>query len=398
MRKERNEYYRYCVVSEEKKLVYIGVSRAKNVQAILRKHIRGEIPETADYFGVEENKMIPILYRSKYRQEKEDAESFSIWNTVFLEDGYVLLHKNKETTQDLILITTEQILDGQVFRTKNSGAEKRGNRQRFTAEPAITSFSMRIAHSTAARFKSLCRERGLTQSQMLSMLIDEFTGANDLLLQDIDRRINAAALALDREKLTREERESQLLDRLNKHREQQMIIKKALGTHLKDRAHAVEDDDELIPKYTNKQAKEDFRDKYQYKYPNEPGIMRVEIDALYYGQPGWPGVSALFVCGRNKETGDLVRFRYYPKEEYVGVSPMEPLFRKEGQLFVVGYTKASDDAMDLLCAFTVNPRPITYGYLHAEDYTLNGMSVPWEKKSVDKLISSAREKSRKTIE
>lgn len=401
MRRERNDYYRYCVVSKEKKLIYIGISRAKDVQALLRKHVRGEAPETAEYFGPGQNQTIPILYKNSHTQEKEDAERLGVWNAVFLRAGYMLLHRDKSAAKFATEMTTGEILKGRPYRTKSCGTEKKGIRQKFTAESATTSFSMRIAHPAAARFRLLCRERGITQSQMLSMLIDEFTGVNDLLLRDIDQRINAATFALEQEKLTGEEHKSQLLDRLSKQREQQLIIKKALGAQLEYKKYAVDDDGELIPKYTNKQAKEDFRDRYKYIYPDEPGTMRVEIDALYYGQPGWSGVSALFVCGRNKATGAFVRFRYYPKEEYVGISPMDPLFRKEGIQFVVGYTKAADDAMNLLCAFTVDPvepRPITYGYLHAGDYALNGMRAPWEKKSVDELISGAREKSRKPIE
>jgi len=67
---------------------------------------------------------------------------------------------------------------------------------------------------------------------------------------------------------------------------------------------------------------------------------------LFYGKGTTPPI---FICGETAD-GKRIKVRWYPKAEYIGISPTSRAFAYEGSKWLMGYVPTRRGATDLVAA------------------------------------------------
>ena len=90
--KER-DYNILFLIDGEKKVVYLEPSFSKDPAAVLRKHLRGEKPETADVFSRESSAVLPAMWvwKAGCLTRKKVLVCLLKWQKIFRSEGYNIL-------------------------------------------------------------------------------------------------------------------------------------------------------------------------------------------------------------------------------------------------------------------------------------------------------------------
>ena len=117
----------------------------------------------------------------------------------------------------------------------------------------------------------------------------------------------------------------------------------------------------------------------RYHYPEDyAGFSVITLDAVAYGKGR---SSALFVLGKGLDNGEWMKFRYYPKRDYVGYHLPSSQYAWEGARWLILYTTLKDGAIEIAGAL---PLP--------ESAVMPLVGKSQEKPSLDAVIAAANAK------
>jgi len=226
-------------------------------------------------------------------------------------------------------------------------------------------FNLRIFEKDMLDFVRFCETHGFSRKEGFALLMNCCPGINGndrspeeeiikLLKSKLDD--HTAQLELTQDKLTKlntdirsDTRYRSLLDSM------QALLQKYCRLILPEDAQL---DEELrICKY------HDIPDVDKYEYPSEDqGIMAITLDGLAYGRGRSP---AIFIFAKT-EDGSLVKFRYYSKRDYIGISIPHSDWAFPEAKWLVTWQKAKDGAIDLKGSI---PIPLNLTDTAADDHT-----------------------------
>jgi len=218
---------------------------------------------------------------------------------------------------------------------------------------STTQLNIRTDELTVWAFRNFCTTRQVTQNEALKILLHP------------TEQESAARISPIQEQLSKQKRViAALTDELNtlrhKHAEKQAIFIKRrndwikvmdqLVTYIIDKQNAYSDDDrEPLKIQRFKTAKTQLNYK-SYHYPTNTGCLIITLHYLAYGKGSVP---PLFICGEDS-SGNLIKLRWYPKAEYIGISPHSKVHSYEGSQWLVGYLQAVDGATDMIAGIPLD--------------------------------------------
>jgi len=140
-----------------------------------------------------------------------------------------------------------------------------------------------------------------------------------------------------------------------------------------------------------------------HRYPTEGGCYEVYILDLVRGLQNkkvTPDHSVpIFVCGQ-LDDASLVKFRWYPKKDFIGIRPYEEGFGSGEEPWLLGCIISEDGAADLVCAVPKNGLTQTQSSVSDMDDELDFgwndvVPIPsnkGNKSSLDSMIAQASKK------
>ena len=94
----------------------------------------------------------------------------------------------------------------------------------------------------------------------------------------------------------------------------------------------------------------DYPNRELFRYPDASGFYIVRPVAILYGKGRYP---ARFVMAVGDDSA-MLRFRWYPKSQFVGVPITDPRFSLRSAVWLIGCDRANDGAMDIVAAFPLS--------------------------------------------
>ena len=218
-----------------------------------------------------------------------------------------------------------------------------------SARPDPVQMNVRMSSEDHILFNSYCKNLHLNQREGFSLLLDHarkdpnYSHLSEILSQHKDHVEKLeAALQKQKSKEVAHVKDRDLL------RDYIAFLKPALDNYLSlILPHEPSQPAIKVVSYSKiKRSKEDFA---QYRYPEEEGHTLITLDCIAWGRPCKP---ARFIFGKDP-LGRPYKFRYYPKKSYLGMPiPSSPYACLDSKWYI-GYTRASDSAMDLVFSFPV---------------------------------------------
>lgn len=370
-RTEVRRYWIYCILDEITETVFVGKSYAKRPKTQYYSHMREEHSLTKDAYSIAylTNPDFVIL-ECVYCTGRIAFKHVLAWYIYFEEQGYTILtdekagsmvdNPNFETQQiyDRFCApyTLQEVLTRKVKEPWTEQEEMKENKQEDTGEEALQQMNIRVKESVARSFRSFCKERDLTQSEGLRLLLlSEAFADRDVVMQSYQQEFDA--LRTENSKLKEENIKLLTLQRDKeswalRHRKEWIHIAKAIVSCMVERAYIPYFPFELhktIHRFKSNEGYELFSSHY---YPQEGGCFEVIVSGLVYGlgrvnnnpERNVP----LFVCGKLKDKTPL-KFRWYPRKDFIGVPPSDKNISYEGK-WMLGCAIAKDGAADLVCA------------------------------------------------
>ncbi len=356
-RTERNQkIYRvfaiYGEVADGDPMIYIGRTKMANLATVLR-YYRNESKIAKDLFQPGMHPEIFLL--EEERMTVETAYQHCIaWIRLFLEQDYDVIARRKpyEDAFDLyggaeayyrtIMRTPAEYVLSRRYEVQDpdDSAEPLPQKQAKKQKELSRRLSIRLAEKDYQAFSKLCEEKCATQKECLRMLMLN-TATNESyaaqVIQEKNREI--AVLEKENEKLRQDKRRTEAHERL---KEAFRFARRGVSLFLRDQL-------ELIGMPKEDDGEDAYRDIREYKYPEE-GFLYFRLEETRRGK-GSRG--ALFLLGHDCKTEEKVKLRFYPKEEFCGISPISVAFYVEGAEFFVGCRRLDPEVADLLCAFPV---------------------------------------------
>lgn len=234
------------------------------------------------------------------------------------------------------------------------------NSQRNHADDSkdtLVQMNIRVKKSVAQSFRSFCETRRLTQSEGLRLLLmgEDFPN-RDLIMRVYQQEMTEK----DDEIICLREQNKELLEFqrgkeswIQHQRKEWIKIAKTMLDYLTSQTtvRPFENGIKMRPhRFESRWGKRIFR---SHRYPTEGGCYEVYILDLVRGLQNkkvTPDHSIpIFVCGQ-LEDGTLVKFRWYPKQDYIGIRPCEEGFGSGEEPWLLGCIISQDGAADLVCA------------------------------------------------
>lgn len=227
--------------------------------------------------------------------------------------------------------------------------------------PQKRQLNLRVDSDIAACFQMYCRDTRMTQNLALNNLlrnagIQDADNAFQHRFQMQEQRIRALQQEIKELRHTNAERQRLECER---RRCWVNIMKQIVALITCTRGAEKMMSIQTLKPISYKRAKESL-DMKKYQYPQENGYAVIYLDALVYGK----GVGApLFVLGHT-ENEMYLKLRWYPRDDFVGVSPKAKRYATKGSRWVVGYMISHDGAMDVFVALPLVALSIqTYEYM-----------------------------------
>lgn len=263
-------------------------------------------------------------------------------------------------------------------------------------EDVLTQFNIRVKKSVAQAYRSFCKERGLTQSEGLRLLLlgEDFT-ERDLMMQIYQKEIaeknmeiadlkeqNKELLALQRDKESRA---------LQQRKEWVKVAKVMLG-FVFDRIDKPKYDSWETMKPFSMKSEEGRELFFDCQYPPESGGYEVSIIGLVWGlgrENNNPDESTpIFVCGELKDETS-VKFRWYPKKHFLGVPPYIGAPARWGDSWLLCCVTAKDGAADLIGALPLRGLDKLELFTPIKDKVIPASKPEGRKPSLSSMIISA---------
>ena len=360
--KEKKIYSIYALIFGD--VVFVGKTTSHCLSAVYRRHRRGEVQATK-YFSISGIK--PALHILA-RDEMEPFEAYR-WIVgcvfIFREAGYEILNSTKTIehsrdlhpeTKCLVDYIARENVDDLLQKTlvqKPSDADFCINKE-IELRPACEKLTVRISKWEKERLDCFAQKMHMTQRQMIQFLISFYEMQESVFPdweKDVYVRAMMGALREENAKLRKENEK-------NKKHTSQWRSKSGQDGKYENLTRAIslyssfmESAHPILLAVERKEYK-NYPGVEEYVYPQKPGIYIVRVTAVLTGKGRYP---AKFVLGTD-ENGLLFKFRYYPKKDFVGITPNNDTFMLRGSVWLFGCEEAPDGAMDLVFAFPLAVR------------------------------------------
>lgn len=366
-----DHWYIYAVVSRRDKLAYIAKSCAKNPIARFYEHIRGEIKWTKDDFGPDGYSTDPefVILESLDCTSPIAYRHIVAWCHYFEEQRFCLLNSPTKGWQcDYLKPDTKKIYDAICAPVSITEVlEREVVYERMEREPAVimpdkpksksqmTQLNIRVLRNVAEAFREFCEQSHLSQNNALALLL---APENQARLETVNapwqelqyqKELNEQ-LKIENEQLRKKRNELQLREK-GYRKVIAKISNEVVGTIAKNNGKDFVKKPVLKAMHF-KDAKRQL-DFESYQYPDKYGIEEITLVGIVNGVQKMRAnrdlllPTALFVLGETNG-GDKIKFRWYPKEHFVGITPRNEMYAYSGARWLAGFVVAPDGATDLI--------------------------------------------------
>lgn len=215
----------------------------------------------------------------------------------------------------------------------------------------MTQLNIRVEESTAAAFRKFCVGNSLNQSDALALLLttaqsSEAVNIMQEKLKQKDQKIRELTEKLFSAECGRKNFKKRALER----RRNWICAIKSMIAYIADMGQKEDTRSECAPMEIEPFARaKDECGFGDYVYPVGAGCTTFWIEMLVYGKGRY---APLYVCGQTDD-GKLLKLRFYPRDEYIGVSP-KAIDCGTSHRCLVAYVPTEDGAVDLIAAVPAN--------------------------------------------
>lgn len=316
------------MIDKDGKKVHMEVSSNKEPVAILRKHWRGDDEKTRSIFSKENQNAEPRMWvwRVGY-MTRENAKVFLLeWEKIFEAEGYEIIGSNVskryrdnapvltgEEERIIAKVSVSKLLSCeicQMIQCNPDGGERLPASQKYSTKTEKETLRLQVEPDVRISFWKFCREKGLTGNQGLMLLMADYTGEYDSLLDDLQSRLDKANVELQEH----EQKISSLRDDLKRSEENKDYPKKYRTAELQGRLlkeflktlPAVDCPPErMLWRYNYREGTRIFPEAREYSFPTEEGIVHMCVEHIQHSR-GHP--SCLFLFGKDK-MGNKIKIR-----------------------------------------------------------------------------------------
>lgn len=248
---------------------------------------------------------------------------------------------------------------------------------------SMTQMNMRVEEHVADAFRAFCQKHNLTQNASMQVLLSADDDSRAEVIRSLQKE-NAALNEVIRElkennKQIQSDNYHQKLILFNQRKDWIFVMRQIMNFFMKNQDEDQDDRErENLKAVSFKFAKENLSFK-SFVYPSECGCEIICLEHLVYGKGIAPPV---FVLGHTKNQ-ERIKLRWYPKKEFIGISPKNRFFAEKNSEWLMGYLSAGDGAVDLAVAI-----PLERIGAYEEERYMNAGRAP----SLDAMLADAARK------
>lgn len=368
-------------------VVYVGRTRSRDLRRVLRYHREGRKRITAEDFSKElsvtpqihvlsiiENCTASCAYRHNlawYRHFDENG-----YDTLASEEfdfaAYTMQPETWQIYQEIKNTEIHPLLEQPYIPPKKKNDEIRIDDEH---DEKMVQLNLKVKESVHKAFSSFCRSNNMVQREAFSVLLSNSSdGVAAKIIQEQSRTIRDQLAEI--KKLKELPRGAKADIRLKQALVfTKMVISRYLELMFPESTVAAP-----LKCVTWDSFVKMYPDRTTYDYPSEDGFFIMELEALCYGKGRY---SAVFIWGKDIESGCYRKLRYYPKREYVGLSLPKSPYLHRGVFLLVGYRIAPDNAADLYAAL-----PVIDNSSHLWSQAVEALEK--ERRSLDEIIQHSQ--------
>lgn len=347
---------------------YIGKTAGKRVSAVYSAHICGEkLATRADFAKPKPAPDLHILHRSEmlaFEAYKHTLAYIHFFNNA----GYKILNSPRSIQRAYNLKEdTQRIFDGinsrsiselleltSVNNVTEADIKPKKAHKEDEKKNADCQITIRLSQKEKAYFQKLGNKLHFNQHQTLLYLFDKCEQTDPVFLDlegDSYLRVLFDAYREEIQKLNKAN--ETLHDKLVASREDKNKKIAALNESLANIKTSVRAYFDLmenampIPLEIEYGLYHETAEAEKYKYPQTAGVYLIRPQMVLRGKGRY---SAMFIMCYG-ENGEYLKFRYYPKKNYIGVPIPDSQFSMRGSKWLVGCREANDGSMDLYASF-----------------------------------------------
>lgn len=328
------QYNLFCLRNEALKRVYLTISFSSEPEAVLRKHWRGDVPETKEFFSkyhkhAEPNmwiweigfvtRMVALVYLKK-------------WESLFLQEGYEIIGNEissentmgvpelsgteKRRLRNLSVSAFFSGRQGKCVECDKLGGKRLAPSQKFATSATDGFLQFRVRYDTVVQFRELCDRLGMTQNQGLELLMSSYTGNYDPLLQDLQSRLEKAVAELNKKDLSIQDlktalRKSEEGKEYPKKYQAAILQHQLLRSFLEQLPVPDISEKYMIKRCSYRRGKYVLPERMDYRFPAQEGVIKLAVEHMDYSKGPY---ACLFVYGKN-EKGEKIKIRWYTQKQ-----------------------------------------------------------------------------------
>lgn len=372
MRKSKDFYttqklftiYALVVEDQDDTLVFIWKTSSKDLKAVLRRHLRGEVSFTKGEFSKGASAGDPRIVPLEYVEctGSEAYQRVLCWYRIFDETpGLMPMNPLATDTQAYDMspsteriyralrptVSVRNILSGKDLPTPVK-IKSPSSPPPPPPEREMSQMNIRVHLHDKDAFYHLCKSNNMTQREGFMHLLTLSPLLSESEKQSAsDRLLTEQAATIARQQQTIQELEWKLKNK-NRGMAADEKLKKALSDTKRFTMRYV---DLVLPPPKGDALRclsfNEWDRTYggfsSYPYPETAGHAIIELESICYGKGNIP---AIFLFAWDTATGKLIKLRYYDSQHAVGFSPKNA-HALPGSLWFVGYTPTTDGAMGI---------------------------------------------------
>lgn len=353
----------YALVVEDQgdTLVFIWKTSSKNLKAVLRRHLRGEVSFTKGEFSKDastgEPRIVPLEY-----VECTGSEAYQrvlCWYRIFNETrGLMTMNPMATDAQAYDMSPSTERMYRSLRPTVSVHNLLNGKDTPIPIEPEsppdpppereMSQMNIRVHIDDRDTFYHFCKANHMTQREGFMHLLT----LSPLLSESEKQSASDRLLAEKTATIARQQQTIQELERKLKNKYRGMAADEKLKNALSNTKRFIRKYVDLIlppPKgaalrcLSFNEWDRTYGGFSSYPYPEAAGHAIVELESICYGKGSVP---AIFLFAWDTATGKLIKLRYYDNQYAVGFSPKNE-YALPGSRWFVGYAPTTDEAMGI---------------------------------------------------
>ncbi|MBQ3557516.1 MAG: hypothetical protein IJA11_06945 [Oscillospiraceae bacterium] len=393
-------YRIYALYNPSKRIAFVGKSYAKNLAPMYSKHLCGKNIYTNEHFG----KTLPLVapklsiledVKGTYR---EAYHHLVAWVRVFLDADYTMIMQEGTVFYANSLHPTSQAIYNSIRTISLDVVLQQGLYQPM-ASPQIShppskierkcksvQFNLRVFEEDMLNFIHFCEEQGLSRKEAFSLLLGNCSLANNSYAHKEIERLKDRLAAQTTDLQTTQDKLARLSASVRNDFRYQSLFS-VTQSLLREYCEVMHLGSEVQPFRKLKIGPyHSFPNISQYPYPeSETGTQTIILNGLVYGKGRSP---ATFVLARSEKNNCRLKFRVYPKKDYIGIRIPKSAWMYQGAKWLVSWQRANDGAIELCASL---PLPLSLDTLVPDDYPPLP-PIAEKKTSLDEIIRHANEK------